>query len=96
MINSKPEGELKPFRFSITITVILYLTIPVSAQNPVDHYTKGLMLKNSGKVPMALFAWVNGRNTLAREGKTDPRIWRKGSCPCIEQSGRVFRNLCAT
>ncbi|MFC1493112.1 GWxTD domain-containing protein [candidate division KSB1 bacterium] len=65
---------MKSFRFSICIIVILFLLRPVSAQNTTDYYARGVIFRNQGKIPMALFAWVNGRNKLAKQGKTDPRI----------------------
>ncbi|MFC1493111.1 GWxTD domain-containing protein [candidate division KSB1 bacterium] len=63
---------------SVKLTILLIILIscitPLNAQNTTDQYERGLTFKKAGKIPMALFAWVNGRNVLSKEGKSDPRI----------------------
>ncbi|MCP4724783.1 MAG: GWxTD domain-containing protein [bacterium] len=65
---------MKIVKLSISISLLLFMVMTAAAQTTTDYYTRGVMLRNQGKIPMALFAWVNGRNILAEEGKTDPRL----------------------
>ncbi|MCP4726466.1 MAG: GWxTD domain-containing protein [bacterium] len=65
---------MKSVKLTILFTILLYSITPVNAQNTSRYYERGVGLKEMGKIPMALFAWVNGRNILAKEGKSDPRI----------------------
>ncbi len=65
---------MKSIRKTIIALIFLSLFTQGFTQNSKDHYERGMKLLEAGKAPMALFAWINGRNQLAKEGKSDPRL----------------------